>query len=118
MVSQEDANANRLSSVYEAIPATATRDWLADFLPIPPALVVNIGAGTGRDAGAFAARGYDVIAIEPSLGLRTEASRLHPSSRIQWMADSLPGLTAMSRLGVAADVVSLSAVWHHVAPLD
>ena len=116
MASWYDANANRLIPVYEAAPAAATQDWLADFLPIPPALVVNIGAGTGCDAGAFAALGYDVIAIEPSLGLRTEAGRRHPSSRIKWMADSLPGLTAMSRLGVAADMVLLSAVWQHVAP--
>ena len=118
VVSWYDTNAHRLIPVYEAVPGTATRDWLADLLPAPPALVVDIGAGTGRDAGTFAARGYDVIAVEPSLGMRTEAGRLHPSARIQWMADSLPSLTAASRLGIAADVVSLNAVWQHVTPLD
>ena len=118
VVSWYDTNAHRLIPVYEAVPATGTRDWLTDLLPAPPALVVDIGAGTGRDAGTFAARGYDVIAVEPSLGMRTEAGRLHPSARIQWIADSLPSLTAAARLGIAADVVSLNAVWQHVAPLD
>lgn len=95
-----------------------TRDWLADLLPSPPAVVIDIGAGTGRDAGAFAAAGYEVIAIEPSSGMRVEAERRHPSPRIRWLTDSLPGLTTASRAGLAADVVLLSAVWQHVAPTD
>ena len=94
------------------------RDWLADLLPPPPALIVDVGAGTGRDAAAFAAAGYEVLAIEPSLGMRAEADRLHSSSRIQWVIDSLPALPVTSRLGVAADILSLSAVWQHVPPPD
>jgi hypothetical protein len=42
--------------------------------------------------------------------MRAEAERLHPSSRIRWLSDSLPAL-ATSRSGITADVVSLSAVW-------
>ena len=76
------------------------------------------GAGTGRDAGAFAAAGYDVVAVEPSPSMRAEAERRHASSRIRWLPDTLPGLAATSRLGLAADLVSLSAVWQHVAPPD
>jgi SAM-dependent methyltransferase len=83
--------------------------WLADLLPPAPALIVDVGAGTGRDAAAFAAAGYEVVAIEPSAGMRAEAARLHPSPRIRWESDSLPALLATARLGIAADVVSLSA---------
>lgn len=118
MVSWYDANASRLAATYEAVPPTPTREWLADLLPAPPALVVDVGAGTGRDAGAFAAAGYDVVAVEPSPGMRAEAERRHASPRIRWLPDSLPGLNTASRLGLVADVVSLSAVWQHVAPLD
>ena len=118
MVSWYDANASRLAATYEAVPPTPTREWLAHLLPVPPALVVDVGAGTGRDAGAFAAAGYDVVAVEPSPGMRAEAERRHASPRIRWLPDSLPGLAATSRLGLAADVVSLSAVWQHVAPPD
>ncbi|MGI4945490.1 MAG: hypothetical protein ACRYHQ_33805 [Janthinobacterium lividum] len=32
-----------------------TQDWLADLLPALPALIVDVGAGTGHDAGGFAA---------------------------------------------------------------
>ena len=80
-VSWYDANAGRLSPAYEAVPPTATRDWLADLLPAPPALVMDIGSCTGRDAAAFVAAGYNVIAVEPSPGMRAEAARLHPSPR-------------------------------------
>ena len=118
VISWYDVNAARLATVYEAVPPTPTREWLADLLPAAPALVVDVGAGTGRDAGAFAAAGYDVVAVEPSPGMRAEAERRHASSRIRWLPDSLPSLAATSRLGLAADLVSLSAVWQHVAPLD
>ncbi|MBL6080320.1 class I SAM-dependent methyltransferase [Belnapia sp. T18] len=100
------------------MPPTTTRDWLADFLPGPPAVVIDVGARSGRGAGAYAGAGYEVIAIEPSTGMRAEPEARHPSPRIRWLADSLPALTTTSRSGVAADVVSLTAVWQHVAPAD
>jgi hypothetical protein len=50
--------------------------------------------------------------------MRAEAEQRHPTPRIRWLADSLPGLTTDSCAGLAADVVSLSAVWQHVAPVD
>jgi SAM-dependent methyltransferase len=118
VVSWYDANAPRLAAAYESVAPTITRDWLADLLPRPPAVVIDVGAGTGRDAGAFAEAGYEVIAIEPSSGMRAEAERRHPSPRIRWLADSLPTLTTASRAGISADVVSLSAVWQHIAAAD
>lgn len=118
VVSWYDSNASRLAGVYEAVPPIISRDWLADVLPHPPALVIDVGAGSGRDACAYAAAGYEVIAVEPSSSMRTEAERLHPSPRIRWLADSLPGLVTTSRSGITADVVSLSAVWQHVSPAD
>ncbi|NOG73668.1 methyltransferase domain-containing protein [Roseicella sp. DB1501] len=81
-------------------------------------MVIDVGAGTGRDAGAYAAAGYEVIAVEPSSGMRAQAERLHQSPRIRWLSDSLPGLVTTTRSGVTADVVSLSAVWQHVPPAD
>jgi SAM-dependent methyltransferase len=108
----------RLTGAYEVVPPTATGDWLLDLLPSPPAGAIDVGAGTGRDAGAFAAAGNEIIAVEPSSGMCTEAERLHPSPRIRWLSDSPPALTATSRSGVIAEVVSLSAVWQHVPPAD
>jgi SAM-dependent methyltransferase len=102
-----DANAARLAPTYEAVAPLITRDWLAPLLPKPPAVVIDIGAGTGRDAAGFADAGFEVIAVEPSSGMRAQATSLHPQSRIRWVADSLPSLPATLRAGVAADVVCL-----------
>jgi SAM-dependent methyltransferase len=118
VVSWYDANAHSLAAPYEAVPPLLSRDWLADLLPPAPALLVDVGAGTGRDAAAFADAGCKVIAIEPSSGMRAEAARLHPSPRIRWVTDTLPALLGTERLGIAADALLLSAVWQHVPPAD
>ncbi len=118
VVSWYDANAARLAPAYEAAAAAPLRPWLADLLPPAPAVVIDVGAGTGRDAAALAELGHEVLAVEPSAGMRAEAARRHPSARIRWLADTLPALAATTRAGVAADLVLLSAVWQHVAPAD
>lgn len=118
VISWYDLNAARLATAYEAIPALPTQEWLRDLLPKQPALVVDVGSGSGRDASAFAAAGHEVIAVEPSSGMRAEAIRLHPSPRIRWLADSLPVLVTTTRIGLVADLVSMNAVWQHVAPAD
>ncbi len=118
VVSWYDANAPRLAVAYEAMLPVTTASWLTDLLPSAPAVVLDVGAGTGRDAAAFAALGHEVVAVEPSAGMRAEATRLHPSPRIRWLADTLPALAAITRAGVAADLVLASAVWQHVAPAD
>lgn len=117
-VSWYDAHARDLSQSYEALRTEDLQGWLAGLLPEPPAVVIDIGAGTGRDAAALASRGFAVIAAEPSAAMRAEGARLHPESRIQWIDDRLPSLQATFRLGIAADVVFLSAVWMHVLPGD
>lgn len=113
-----DAHATRLVPTYESLAPAGTREWLAASLPRPPAVVMDIGAGTGRDAAALAADGYDVVAVEPSAGMRAEGARLHASPRLRWMADSLPALGSVSRAGLTADVVLANAVWQHVAHAD
>ncbi len=113
-----DRHAVRLAPVYESLPPAGTRGWLAGLLPPAPAVVVDIGAGTGRDAAGFAADGYDVIAVEPSAGMRAEAARLHAHPRLRWVADALPVLGSVTRAGITADVVLANAVWQHVAPGD
>lgn len=107
-----------LLHLQEAAVGESPMARLADLLPSPPALVIDIGSCTGRDAGAYAAASYDVFAVEPSAGMGTEAPRLHPSSRIRRLPDSLPALATVGRLGLSADVVLLSAVWQHVASVD
>lgn len=113
-----DQHAARQADIYEALPPILHRPWLADLLPKPPGVVIDIGAGSGRDADAFAQAGFEILAVEPSAGMRAEAERRHSSPRIRWLSDRLPALTATLQAAVAADVVCLNAVWHHVFPAE
>jgi hypothetical protein len=59
-----------------------------------------------------------VVAIEPAGGMRRRGQEVHPDDRIRWLDDRLPALTTTIRLGLAADLILLSAVWHHLNPSD
>ncbi len=80
--------------------------------------ILDIGAGSGRDATWFASRGHEVFAVEPSHSMRAEAQRLHSGTSIKWIDDSLPVLAGTHRLGISFDFIFLSAVWMHVRPED
>lgn len=103
--------ADTLAERYESVTFEAVHEGILDLLPEPPVRAADIGAGTGRDAAALAARGYDVVAVEPVRELRRTARRLHPEAPITWLADSLPQLALLTgRFGL----ILLSAVWMHL----
>jgi len=106
------AEAAALLRQYESIPFESVHRDVLHLLPAPPARVLDIGAGTGRDAAAFAALGHAVVAVEPVAALREQAMALHPSPRIAWRDDSLPALAGL--LGEGFDLVMLTAVWMHL----
>ena len=113
-----ERNAGQVVGPYEALPSDRLFRWLDGLLPSTPALVLDIGAGTGRDAAWFADLGHNVVAVEPAAAMRAEAAWLHPEPRIRWLDDRLPDLAATLRLCLAFDLVLLSAVWMHLAPAD
>jgi SAM-dependent methyltransferase len=114
-----EEHAEALAHQYEALSTNNTvHAWLEDLLPPAPALLLDIGAGTGRDAAWLASKGHQVLAIEPSSAMRRQGHRLHPDDRIRWLDDRMPALATTLRLGLAADVILLSAVWQHLAPRD
>ena len=97
---------------YESVTTADALKAVIDLLPAPPCDLLDIGAGTGRDAATFAAQGHRVVAVEPTDEMRIGAQRLHPSPRIEWLADSLPDLAALR--GRHFDVITLTAVWMHL----
>jgi SAM-dependent methyltransferase len=115
-ISHYEQNAEDLVTQYESLTFEQVHPALLDLLPPQGATVLDVGAGSGRDAAWFAARGYDVVAIEPSDAMRALARQRHPSPRIHWLADSLPELAQVRRLGLSFDLILLSAVWMHVPP--
>src|SRR3954454_23564265 len=87
-----DAHAGELASSYEAVDPEQLHSWFADLLPTAPSLVLDVGAGTGRDAAWLARKGHSVVAVEPSAGMRGQAEILHAGAGITWMEDQLPAL--------------------------
>src|SRR6516225_45349 len=73
---------------YESISFADAHRLVVQLIPTAPSRVLDIGAGTGRDAAGFAALGHSVVAVEPTEELRRGAVLLHPSPMIEWLHDS------------------------------
>jgi protein-L-isoaspartate O-methyltransferase len=99
---------------YESISFGDAHARVLHLIPPAPCRVLDIGAGTGRDAAGFVTRGHSVVAVEPTEELRRGAMRLHPSPMIEWLDDSLPDLAAVRARSEEFDVVMLTAVWMHL----
>ncbi len=112
------ANASALASQYESITFAEVYRDLLHLFPTQPATVVDIGAGSGRDAAALARRGHQVVAVEPTAELRHEGQRLHGALAIDWIDDHLPTLHVLRRSERRFDVVLLTAVWMHLDPQE
>jgi SAM-dependent methyltransferase len=108
------ASADTLVKQYESLDFADVHGDILHLFPATPGQVIDIGAGTGRDAAAFAERGHSVTAVEPTPELRAEAQRLHARWPITWIDDSLPDLDRVHTLGERYDVVMLTAVWMHL----
>jgi SAM-dependent methyltransferase len=108
------AGASSLLDIYERISFADTQAKILHLIPQEPCRVLDIGAGTGRDAAGFAALGHDVVAVEPVDEMRAGAQKLHPSPRIEWIDDGLPALAVMRTRAGTFDVVTMTAVWMHL----
>jgi SAM-dependent methyltransferase len=117
-VSWYDANAEVVAERYESVAPKNVHSWLIDLLPSRPAAILDVGAGSGRDAAWLSTLGYDVVAVEPSAEMRAKAQALHPDVPVRWISDSLPALQRTFKTGLSFDFILLSAVWMHVPPSD
>lgn len=98
---------------YESISFEQVHAPVLKFFPAAPARVLDVGAGTGRDAAALALLGHAVTAVEPTAELREHGQAAHPAS-IRWIDDMLPGLPLLRELGEQFDLILLTAVWMHL----
>jgi SAM-dependent methyltransferase len=106
--------ADKLAVSYETRTFEAVQREVLHLIPSQPSRVLDIGAGTGRDAAALAARGHQVMAMEPTAELRAHGQRLHAGANIAWVDDSLPDLARLRTAGSAFDLVMATAVWMHL----
>ncbi|MCC9308068.1 class I SAM-dependent methyltransferase [Kitasatospora sp. RB6PN24] len=109
------AAAGQLLEQYEGVSFEQVHQRVLPLLPPAPARVLDLGAGTGRDAAALAGRGYRVTAAEPVAELRELGRRRHAGVDIEWVAGALPLLPGVSG---PFDLVMGTAVWMHLSPAE
>ena len=98
-----------VAAVYERgrppYPPAAV-DWL---LPEGASRVLDLGAGTGKLTRQLRDRGLDVIAVEPSAGMRAELARAVPGVPVHaGSAEEIP------LPGGSVEVVLVAQAWHWV----
>ncbi|WP_018984307.1 class I SAM-dependent methyltransferase [Salinimonas chungwhensis] len=110
-------NAEKLTAQYNSVSFEKVhQSWLSE---IPDeGFVLDVGAGSGRDARYLAAKGLTVFAVEPAAGIREQARRYTVNQNVHWIDDKLPSLDKVFNLQTKFDLILLSAVWMHIAPSE
>lgn len=107
-VSYYEQLARTLVPAYDSISFEQANAGVGGYLPSVPGLVLDVGAGSGRDARALAAMGHEVLAVEPSPAFRSLAAR--DGERPEWLDDCLPELPLVWATGQRFDFILCSAV--------
>ena len=110
-----EQNAAQLATQYDSVSFEMVHGSWKDYWPQPSAYVLDVGAGSGRDAKWMSEQGCDVIAVEPSTALRNIGKK-RTGTGVTWLDDSLPALGSVQSLGIRFDMILVSAVWMHIAP--
>lgn len=113
-----DQHAEALADGYESVSFEEAYPFLVPLLSGDPLDVLDIGAGTGRDAAWMSSKGHRVIAVEPSSAMRKIARNLHSQTKITWLDASLPELDDSKLKRGKFEVVLVNAVWMHVRPTE
>ncbi|MEU9096842.1 class I SAM-dependent methyltransferase [Streptomyces sp. NPDC048361] len=106
--------AEALAALYESVTFEEVHREVLQLFPTTPTSVLDIGAGSGRDAAALAALGHEVVAAEPTAELRALGRTLHADRQIEWVDDALPDLPALTARGRRFGLILLTAVWMHL----
>src|SRR5580658_10097627 len=109
----------RLSVNEGELERLRTQSILTRFLPPPPAVVLDIGGGTGVYAFALAEMGYQVHLIDP-VELHLEQARSHSQKSGVRLASIAPGNACKLDFasGVADSVLLFGPLYHLVEPTD
>jgi ubiquinone/menaquinone biosynthesis C-methylase UbiE len=116
---------DRMAADYvegRVLPPEGMEPWRAAIAPWVPegvagrSPVLDLGAGTGQFAAAIAGWfGVEVVAVEPSGGMRAQAARAHPHPGVRWVA----GVGERLPLGDGACAWAwVSTVVHHLDDLE
>ena len=92
-----ESNATEISQRYEGAASPVERYFQTAFLP--GSKILDIGAGSGRDAARLITNGYDAYATDPSPALLQASIAVHPELQNRFAIASLPEIG--SRLEIA-----------------
>ena len=99
---------------YESVISLEKYRAVLHLFPEAPSLILDVGAGTGVDAGWLVQKGHQIVAVEPVAAFREAGGKLHPSPKIEWVDESLPKLSKVVSRKTRFDLVLVSAVWNHL----
>lgn len=106
-------NALTLSHQYNSVSFESVHHSWKPYWPLAGDKVLDVGAGSGRDARWMQQQGCEVIAVEPSNALR-ELGAEYTGVEVTWINDTLPALSRTENLGMRFDLILVSAVWMHL----
>lgn len=106
-------NALTLSHQYNSVSFESVHHSWKPYWPLAGDKVLDVGAGSGRDARWMQQQGCEVIAIEPSNALR-ELGAEYTGVEVTWINDALPALNRTENLGMRFNLILVSAVWMHL----
>ncbi|MEZ8100354.1 class I SAM-dependent methyltransferase [Vibrio bivalvicida] len=108
-----DENAAQLAEQYDSVDFESVHSSWRSYWPLSGSLVLDVGAGSGRDAQWFDSHGCKVVAIEPSTGFR-QLGQQRTSSTVHWVDAQLPDLSSLATSSYKFDLILVSAVWMHI----
>jgi SAM-dependent methyltransferase len=124
-------NATELAQQYLSKSFDEVHQSWSQFLPSiienPNARILDLGAGSGRDAKHLAElaanthnekNNIQIIAAEPAKELSIIGQKTTQGLNIKWLEDSLPALSNVTQQEISFDLILLSAVWMHIPPSD
>ncbi|MCP3288002.1 class I SAM-dependent methyltransferase [Aeromonas hydrophila] len=84
---------------------------------VAPRRLLDVGAGSGRDAAFLAGlnSGHHVVAVEPCHAFSALGQHHTRTLAVTWVNDSMP---ALSHVIGPFDLILLSAVWMHLSLAD
>ncbi|WP_457030124.1 class I SAM-dependent methyltransferase [Kitasatospora sp. P5_F3] len=110
--------ADMLVEQYESVSFAEVHRDVLHLFPDRSSAILDIGAGSGRDAAALAGQGHVVVAAEPTAELRALGQQIHDDRDIEWVDDALPEMRMLRGRGRRFDLILLTAVWMHLDELQ